>query len=960
MGAGMQWPMSSEGRSRMAPGKTGTIAALGAIVATALALAAPPAKAAFGVSKWEAGTCNVSVCDYGSPSSVFYTQTAGRPPFGITDFSFNTEAPLGIPEGNVRNVRVDLPPGLSVNPQATAQCSEAELAAPGSLGCIAKGAQVGNVQVTPVQPGILGSGLPVGAPVFNIVPKAGEPAEFGFQVNLLGLVNISVFLEGTVNWENDYHEGFTIRQIPKDVPIARSRLAFEGRAGNGSFITVGSNCNGSTTTGLTVDSHQSPTRLHYNTTPTQPIGPIIRPTGCSQVPFNPGIGVEPGTAKTDSPMGGAVTATVPFEPAKEIGQANVKRAEVTLPLGMGLNPAAAPKLQACTDAQFGKGIAIGDVSRFADPAGVHPPPIACPPQSAIGSVAIQTPVLPPNSISGTVYLGTQLSRDPTSGKEYRAFIDAAAPRFGVFVRLLGEISANPTTGQLTGIFDEPSQGGLPQVPFSSFRLALDGAKGVLTSPPTCGPNTTTSRMFPWTGNAPATPSGSFTLTNAPQGGACAKTMGARPFAPGFTAGPAERGPKKFTPFMTHFSRPDGQQELKGVDIVLPEGATAKLAGVPYCPPDDIRDAAARAGVAERKNGSCPDNSQIGVAAVQAGTGPSPLKIEGKVYLAGPYRGARLSLLTITPAVAGPFDLGVVVVRVPLFVDPETAQIHPDTNAIPDVFGGAKLSIGSIFVNVNRKEFALNGTNCRQQATAGSLIGGGAAPFSPPAFSAFKVSDPFKNDGCERLKFKPKLNLRLFGKTKRAKHPRLRATLRTRPDDANIARASVALPHALFLDQRSLGTVCTRPQFAAGNCPKRSLYGRARAFTPLLGKPLEGPVLLRSSNNTLPDMVAHLEGQVDIDLVGRIDSFKGGIRTTFDRTPDVPVTKFVLTLPGGKHGLLVASRNLCKTPVRAIVQLKGQNGKKANRRPKLRTPCHRKHGKKHAAKKGARGGRQGSR
>jgi hypothetical protein len=931
-------------RGGMSTGRAiATLASLGAALATTLALALPaPAAAAFEVTKWEAGTCTIPSCNYSSPESVFYTQTAGRPDYGITDFSFKTNG-LGFPEGAVRDVRVDLPPGLSVNPQATGQCTEDELGGPGSTACLAKGAKVGMVEVTAVNP--LGLGVPITAPVFNIVPKQGEPAEFGFRVDLLGVVDIAVYLEGSVNWESDYHEGFTIRAIPNTVPLARNRLVFEGLSGNGSFITVGSNCNGSTTTGLTVDSHESPNRLHYDTTPIQPVGPIIRPTGCGQVPFNPGIAVDPGTAKADSPMGGAVNATVPFEPSKRIGQANVKRAEVTLPLGMGLNPSSAPKLQACTDAQFGKGIALGDTSRFADPAGVHPPPIACPPGSAIGSVAIQTPVLPANSLPGTVYLGTQLSRDPASGKEYRVFVDAESPRFGVFVRLLGEIAANPVTGQLTAIFDEPQQGGLPQVPFTSFRLALDGAKGVLTSPPTCGPNTTSARMLPWTGNAAATPTGSFTLTSAPNGGACAATMAARPFAPGFKAGPAEQGPKKFTPFSAHFTRPDGQQELKGVDIVLPEGATAKLAGVPYCPPAEIRDAAARAGAAERKNPSCPDDSRIGAASVQAGSGPTPLKIDGDVYLAGPYQGARLSLVVVTPAVAGPFDLGTVVVRVPLFLDPETAQIHPATSAIPDVFGGAKLSIRSIFVNVNRREFALNGTNCRQQATAGVLRGGGANPANPAAFSAFRVSDPFKNTGCERLGFKPKLKLRLFGKTRRSKHPRLRAALRTRPGDANVGRASVALPHALFLDQASLGTVCTRVQFSARDCPKRSIYGHARAFTPLLGQPLEGPVLLRSSNNTLPDMVAHLEGQVDIDLVGRIDSFRGGIRTPFDRTPDVPVDRFVLTLPGGKHGLLVASRNLCAKPVKAIVQLKGQNGKKANRRQKLRTPC-RKKGKAH--------------
>ncbi len=302
----------------------------------------------------------------------------------------------------------------------------------------------------------------------------------------------------------------------------------------------------------------------------------------------------------------------------------------------------------------------------------------------------------------------------------------------------------------------------------------------------------------------------------------------------------------------------------------------------------------------------------------------------------------MSLVVVTPALAGPFDLGTVVVRVPLFVDPETAQIHAVTNEIPDVFGGAKLDIRSVAVNVNKDDFTLNGTNCSKFATAGALKGGGADPTNPATFSSFPVSDPVQLNNCDPLKFRPKLNLRLFGQTKRNKHPRLRAVLQARAGDANIARASVGLPHALFLDQASLSKICTRVQFAANACPKKSIYGKARAITPLLGQPLEGPVYLRSSNNPLPDLVAHLEGQVGIDLVGRIDSFKGGIRTTFDRVPDVPVSKFTMILPGGKHGLLVASKNLCKGKgVKAIINFKAQNGKKLGKRSKLKTPCGKK-------------------
>jgi hypothetical protein len=917
--------------------RSGILGLVTATVALMLACVAPVAKGAFGVTKWEAGTCNVSNCSYSSPESVFFTQVAGRPPFGITDFSFNKTA-LGFPEGAIQDVRVDLPPGLSVNPEATGQCTEAELQGAGGIAaCLTKGAQVGQVEVTPFE--ILGGlGAAVPAPVFNVVPKQGEPAEFGFRVNLLGIVDLSIYLEGSVNWESDYHEGFTIRAIPSTVPLARNRLNFEGQAGDGSFITVGSNCSGSTTTGLSVRSHDpGATFLHYDTTPIVPVGGVIHPTGCAKVPFKPGISVNPGTSQTDSPTGSAVTATVPFEPSAGIGQANVKRAEVSLPNGMGLNPSAAQGLQACTEAQFGKGIAIGDLSRAVDPAGVYPPAIACPAASKIGTVSIETPVLPAGSLPGTVYLADQQSRDPASGKEYRIFVDAESARYGVYVHLIGEVKADPTTGRLTAVFDEPKYGGLPQVPFSAFKLQFDGAKGVLTSPPTCGPNITTSQFTPWTGNANASPTGSFTLTNAPGGGPCAKTMSGRPFAPSFNAKPGTDAALAFTPFSANITRGDGQQELKGVDIKLPPGATAKLAGVPYCSPAEIAAAAGRPGANEKKNPSCPDNSQIGVATVAAGSGPSPLKIDGKVYLAGPYKGAKLSVVVVTPALAGPFDLGTVVVRVALFVDPETAQVHPVAE-IPHVYGGAKLDIRQVFVNLNRKEFTLNGTNCRKNATTGSLLGGGADPTNPAAFSAAAVSAPFQASGCKGLKFRPRLNLRLYGQTKRAGHPKLRAFLKARQGDANIARASVALPHALFLDQASLGRICTRVKFEAHECPRNSIYGFARAFTPLLGKPLEGPVYLRSSNHLLPDLVAHLEGQVDIDLVGRIDSFKAGIRTTFDTVPDVPVTKFAMTLPGGKHGLLESSTNLCAKPVRAIVQLKGQNGKTANKHPVLRTPC----------------------
>jgi hypothetical protein len=905
---------------------------------------------------WQAGTCTTDTppCSPQTPDQ-FYTQAAGHPPVGLTQFIVKYENGfLGgkTPVGDLKTLWVDLPVGLSVNPQATPQCQLAEGASPATCPLeTAVGTSLLEAALV-----ILGTGqsmaLPA-VPVYNIVPKQGQPARFGFSV-----LGNDVFLEGGIAWESDFHEFFKI-DVPKlelpsipgieGVRVLRNRLTFNGRAGNGTFLTNPSTCLNPAlapnqhvySTFLRADSYQGPNpSFPSGSTPFEAaLPPGVMPTGCAQVPFAPSTAVTPNTNQTDSPSGPTVEANVPFEAAPTaIANSNVRDANVTLPVGMGLNPAAAPKLEACRDEQLHK-----------NGGGA----VACPAGSKIGTVAIETPPLPAGSLTGNVYLATQQSRDPASGNLYRLFIAAESSRYDVAVRLVGNVKADPQTGQLTTTVRES-----PQVPFSSVKIQFDGSKGVLTTPPTCGPNKTTHAMTSWSGTPDQGPADKgFTLSSAPGGGACAKTLAERPFSPSFKAGSKSTGAAAFTPFSVNITRPDGQQELKAVDITLPPGATAKLAGVPYCPPAAIAAAAGQSGRAERSKASCPGASQVGVATVAAGSGSSPLQIDGKAYLAGPYKGAPLSLAVVTPAVAGPFDLGTVVVRVALFLDPETAQIHAVSDPIPDVFGGAKLDIRSVAVNVNKADFTLTGTNCAKFATAGALKGGGADPANPAAFSSFPVSDPLQLNGCERLKFRPKLNLRLFGATKRAKHPRLRAVLKARAGDANIARASVGLPHALFLDQASLATICTRVQFAANECPKKSAYGRARAFTPLLGQPLEGPVYLRSSNNPLPDLVAHLQGQVDIDLVGRIDSFKGGVRTTFARVPDVPVSKFVMTLPGGKHGLLVASRDLCKgKKVKAVIQLKGQNGKKANKRTKLRTPCHKKHGGKRHKGKGQGGQR----
>jgi hypothetical protein len=326
------------------------------------------------------------------------------------------------------------------------------------------------------------------------------------------------------------------------------------------------------------------------------------------------------------------------------------------------------------------------------------------------------------------------------------------------------------------------------------------------------------------------------------------------------------------------------------------------------------------------NSSCSAESQIGTATTLSGTGNKPLSLTGKAYLAGPYKGAPLSMAVITPAVSGPFDLGTVVVRVALNVNPATAQVNAVSDPIPNVYGGVKLDVRSIDVNLDRSQFTVNPTNCNAGATAGSINGGGSDPANSANWSSYAVSVPYQASGCNSLGFKPTFNARISGPTTRAKNPRIRVVVQAKAGQANIARTALNLPHSLFLDQGHIKTICTRVQLAADQCPANSVYGSAEATSPLLAQPLSGPVYLASSQNKLPDLLVDLKGQINIQLDGVISSKHGGLKTVFNELPDVPLTKFILNMQGGKKSLLQNSTNLCKGKQLAVLNMKGQNGK----------------------------------
>jgi hypothetical protein len=948
------------------------------------------------VDGFQAGPCTTDSprCSPQTPQQ-FYKQAGGHPPVAFVQFIVRhglgqvgnvVVEPLPNPfESRVaKDVRVDLPPGLSVNPEATpAKCSLAELThAIGNLlrPLCQPQTRIGETSVKAVvgpdgwpNLGNLPPGQalpPLTGPLYNIQPSPGEPALFGAVVG----EGVVVLLRPELAWDSDYHESFSILAlpdyktahvfgIPEAAPIGihTARLITNGTVGDGTLATNPTTCFNADepqfshlySSWIRTDSYgePDPSFPFGSTAIEEPLPAGIHPEGCGSIPFDPSFQMDVGTTVVDSAASPTVTVSLPNQvPARggsPLVESQLRRAEVAFPPGMALNPAGSAGVVACTDAQFNKGVRV--------------PNNNCPGNSILGSAEIRTPVLN-QPLLGTAYLGEPKSTDPGSGEEFRILVEAKAPERGVVVRLVGNVKADPKSGQLTAIFDEqevspishqPLPRGLPQVPLESIRLSLDSVHSVLTSPPTCAPTAAIARLEPWArpGTQASLPA-PFTLSSLPSGGPCPKSLAARPFAPAAAVKPDSGRGGAYSPLRIRIDRPEGEQELKRIDLALPKGVIGRLAGIPYCPEAAIAAARGRTGIAERSAPSCPAASLIGATTSAAGSGGEPLSLPGRVYLAGPYQGAPVSLVAITPAVSGPFDLGTVAIRVALNIDPATAQIHAVSDLIPDLLGGVKLDLRTINLNLDRGKFTLNPTNCAAQASTGQLSGGGADPSNPAAFSAAPLQIPFPVFGCTALGFAPKLTTTLAGPTKRRGYPSLTATLQTNEGEANISSVSLTLPHAFLVAQEHIGDVCSRPQLASHSCPPSSVYGEAVARSPLLADPLKGPVYLVPGGHTLPDLVADLHGQVAIQLRGVISSSNGKTTAAFESVPDVPVREFVLQMAGGKKGLIVNSTNICRKRKPGELEITAQSGKKlADKNYKLNlTGCKKHKHKKHRHRK----------
>jgi hypothetical protein len=477
----------------------------------------------------------------------------------------------------------------------------------------------------------------------------------------------------------------------------------------------------------------------------------------------------------------------------------------------------------------------------------------------------------------------------------------------------------------------------------TLRLNLfAGPLAPLRTPSTCGTYLTTSVMTPWSApesGPPVTPSDTYAISQGAGGQSCASSEAQLPNKPAFEGGSLSPIAGAFKPFGINLSRPDGSQQLAAVTVTPPPGLLAKLAGTPYCPEGALAAAAARSGKAEQASPSCPPASEVGNLHTQAGAGPAPYNAPGKVYLSGPYKNAPLSFAFVVPAVAGPYDLGTVVTRAAAYVDPTSAEVTVKSDPLPRILQGIPLDIRSVSVRLDKPGFTKNPTNCDPMAVTGSLLSATGA--LAPLVNRFQVGE------CGRLKFKPKLTIKLKGKTKRTGNPALTAVLKAPPGQANIKKTTVILPKTQFIDNAHISNPCTRVQFDAGACPASSILGRARAFTPLLDSPLEGPVYFRSNGGArkLPDMVVDLKGQIHVTVVGFIDSVsvKGTessrVRTRFTTVPDAPVSKFVLSLKGGRKGLIENSVDLCRTGIgTATVQMSAHNAATRAFEQRVGTSC----------------------
>jgi hypothetical protein len=848
---------------------------------------------------------------------------AGAHANGTTSFTINlTTNGRGetVPAGDLKDVEVDLPPGVIGDPTAAPPCQPADFAQI-PVKCPAA-SQVG--VVTNATTLFEGTGpSDVDSAVYNLAPAKGQVAQLGFQFD-----RDFVLITARVRTESDYGITATIHGIPGGVLAFGSKLTLWGVPADPAhdpnrffvdagtvvvggkattapepFFTNPTSCSGpAPTTRIRLRSWQNP-NTWVSDEATAPI-----PTGCDKVGFDPSISVRPTLPVATQPSGYDVRlAFGQNDNPYAIANSPLRTAVVKLPAGVVTSPSSADGLEGCSVEQIGLKIA-GEPT--------------CPQGANIGTVSIKTPVLE-EPLEGSVFLAT-----PTPDQLIRLYIYAKGQ--GVVVKLAGKVDPDPVTGQLTATFEDN-----PQVPVSSIDLRFKGGpRSPLANPRSCGAATTTTSLTPWSGNAASAPSDAFIVSGDGKGSACA----ARRFAPKVVAGTQNPVGGKASPLSVTLGRDDADEFLGDLTMTLPQGLLARISSAEQC------------GAEQAKAGTCAVGSLIGSVRTQSGPGSLPLPIDGRVYLTGPYGDAPFGLSIVVPAKAGPFDLGDVVVRQKIYVDPITAQVTVVSDPLPTILKGIPLQIRLADVHIDRPDFTINPTSCAPKAISATV--------RSDAGTAAAVDSRFQVGSCGDLALKPSLALTLSGKgqTRDGGHPAVSAVVSQPPGQANLKKVRVALPLSLALDPDNSNSdaMCS---FVEGSkpdpkCPASSVVGKATAVTPILNQPLNGPVYFVKNERkdpksgrsikTTPKLVVPLVGEngVKLTLTGASTVVDDQLVTTFDNIPDAPVSSFRMDIKGGKKGILVVSgdkADICKSTQIADQQIDGQNNKAADTDVFIQTP-----------------------
>ena len=945
-------------RQRPTLGTAALLAMFGGVV-----LAPATARASFGFQPGPEGFSITAIAQGGGPETA-----AGGHPYDLNTKIALNAAPqqAGQPgvftEGDIRDLHIELPRGLIGNPDAVPKCRSAEFNTPrespfeesASGESCPQGTQIGVATIKTSA----GGGRTRTFGVFNLAPPPGIAAAFGFAPYGVPLVFYGEAHTGPageytlVVEAQNIHQALDLYSLEMTIWGVPWGVSHDGQRGNClneqepafpwakcasagvapvPFLSMPTYCGTPLVYSAYADSWQDPTHVSARSE-----SPALE--SCETVPFDPqavGAIVNP---RTSSPTGFEFVLTNNNEGL--LGPivrtpSQTKTAVVSLPEGVTLNPSVGAGLGVCTTGQYEAETAFS------------PPGAGCPNNSKIGELTVESPLYE-NPIGGETDGAIYLAKpyDNPFGTLLAVYLVAKLPVRGILVKLPGKLVPDLSTGQLTATFED-----LPQLPYTNLKIFFrEGQRAPLVTPSTCGTYYTYSALTPWLGSLGEFTRRAYSTIEQGIGGGPCPTGGAAPFEPTAKGGTLDPVAGAYSPFYLHLQRTDSQQEFTTYSMVLPPGMIGKIAGLTYCPDAAIEAAKRMSGIEEREHPSCPASSEIGHTTAGYGVGPALTYSPGKVYLAGPYHGSSFSLVAIDSALVGPFDLGVVIVRSAIHVDPYTAQVSIDSagsDPIPHIIDGIPIHLRDIRVYIDRPQTTLNPTSC-EPFTLTSIMTGSAAPFTNPEDITASVPDHFQAANCDALGFAPHLTFGMRG-ARRGQYPVLTATVTARPGDANVAGAVVTLPHAEFLAQEHIVTACAKSVFEAHSCPAGSIYGHASVRSPLIEEAWEGPVYLVSGfGHRIPDMVVALHGKdgLEVDLDARVDQVRGGMRASFEALPDAPASTFELTLFGGRRGLLVNSENICKAKDGASVRFIGQNSLGYAPVVRLENQCGKKHHKKH--------------